>query len=47
MVHWLPVVIGVVVAIGLALGGLFYARSKKTDAKGELGDFIDHGSQGG
>jgi len=47
MAHWLPVIIGVAVAIGLSLSVLFYLRTKKADAKGELGDFIDHGSQGG
>jgi len=47
MAHWLPVIIGVAVAIGLSLSGLFYLRSKKPDAKSGLGDFIDHGSQGG
>lgn len=32
MAHWLPVIIGVVVAIILILGGAYYARSKKPDA---------------
>ncbi len=32
MAHWLPVIIGVVVAIALALSVAFYARSKKPDA---------------
>ena len=33
--------------IVLALGGFFCARSRRPDAKGDLGDFIDHGAQGG
>ena len=32
MARWLPVIIGVVVAIVLALSAAFYARSKKPDA---------------
>jgi hypothetical protein len=32
MARWLPVIIGVVVAIVLLLSGAFYARSKKPDA---------------
>jgi hypothetical protein len=32
MARWLPVIIGVVVAIGLSLSAAFYARSKKPDA---------------
>jgi hypothetical protein len=32
MARWLPVIIGVVVAIVLALGAAYYARSKKPDA---------------
>jgi hypothetical protein len=29
MAHWLPVIIGVVVAIALSLSAAFYARSTK------------------
>jgi hypothetical protein len=32
MAHWLPVIIGVVVAIAFSLSVTFYARSKKPDA---------------
>jgi hypothetical protein len=32
MAHWLPIIIGLIVAIALPLGGIYYARSTKTDA---------------
>ena len=32
MAHWLPMIIGMVVAIALSLSGAFYARSKKPGA---------------
>ena len=47
MAHWLPVAIGVVVAIVLILSGVFYVRAKKRAAKGNLGDYVDHGAQAG
>jgi hypothetical protein len=35
MAHWLPVIIGVAVAIALSLSVAFYTRSRKPDANGE------------
>jgi hypothetical protein len=32
MAHWLPVIIGVVVAIALSLSVAFYERSKKPNS---------------